>query len=340
MRRPPGMRRLLPSLIIALLLPATAQAGVRVSAFYYPWYGTSARDGSFQHWAQHGHAPPNDIASSYYPLRGLYSSSDTLVTSRQMDDMRAAGIDEVAVSWWGQGSPEDIRLPEVVAAAQDDGLSVAVHLEPYAGRTVASTVADVVYLRRYGIRTFYVYRPLDLPVADWAAASAALHADGSTLFAQTALVGAAAAGKFDGVYTYDIVVYGARMFGRLCAEAHAVKLLCAPSVGPGYDARRGSGDPVVKPRRNGATYDSMWKTAIASRADRVTITSYNEWHEGTQIEPASSSPSWHGRYRYLTYDGAWGLHGVAAEEAYLTRTRYWADVFRNTSPLQPKTKAS
>jgi hypothetical protein len=327
-------------LIIALLLPATAQAGVRVSAFYYPWYGTSARDGSFQHWAQRGHAPPNDIASSYYPLRGLYSSSDTLVTSRQMDDMRAAGIDEVAVSWWGQGSPEDIRLPEIVAAAQDDGLSVAVHLEPYAGRTVASTVADLVYLRRYGIRTFYVYRPLDLPVADWAAASAALHADGSTLFAQTALVGAAAAGGFDGVYTYDIVVYGSRMFGRFCAEAHAVKLLCAPSVGPGYDARRGSGDPVVKPRRNGATYDSMWKAAIASGADRVTITSYNEWHEGTQIEPASSSPARRGRYRYLSYDGAWGLHGVAAEEAYLTRTRYWADVFRNTSPVQPKTKAS
>ncbi|MFL5963350.1 MAG: alpha-mannosidase [Gaiellaceae bacterium] len=334
------MWRLLPSLIIALLLPATAQAGVRVSAFYYPWYGTSARDGSFQHWAQRGHAPPNDIASSYYPLRGLYSSSDALVTSRQMDDMRGAGIDEVAISWWGQGSPEDIRLPEVVAAAQDDGLSVAVHLEPYAGRTVASTVADLVYLRRYGIRTFYVYRPLDLPVADWAAAKTALHADGSMLFAQTALVGAAAAGGFDGVYTYDIVVYGASKFGRLCAQAHEAKLLCAPSVGPGYDARRGSGDPVVKPRRNGATYDSMWKTAIRAGADLVTITSYNEWHEGTQIEPASSSPTRRGRYRYLSYDGAWGLHGVAAEDAYLTRTRYWADVFRNTSPVQPKTKAS
>ena len=64
-------------------------------------------------------------------------------------------------------------------------------------------------------------------------------------------------------------------------------LLCAPSVGPGYDARRGSGDPRVKPRRNGATYDAMWRAAIAAKADRVTITSFNEWHEGTQIEPAA-----------------------------------------------------
>jgi len=334
------MRRLLSSLILALLLPVTAQASVRVSAFYYPWYGTSSRDGAFQHWSQRGHTPPNDIASAYYPLRGLYSSSDTLVIAQQMDEIRTAGIDEIAVSWWGQGSPEDIRLPEVIVAARADGIAVAVHLEPYAGRTVASTVADVVYLRRYGVRTFYVYRPLDLPIGDWAAAKGALHADGSTMFAQTALVGAAAAAGFDGVYTYDIVVYSGGKFARLCTEAHALKLLCAPSVGPGYDARRGSGDPVVKSRRDGATYDSMWKMAIQAGADRVTITSYNEWHEGTQIEPASSSAKRRGAYRYFTYDGAWGLHGAAAENAYLTRTRYWTDVFRSTSPVQPKTKAS
>jgi glycoprotein endo-alpha-1,2-mannosidase len=334
------MRRLLTSLILALLLPATAQAGVRVSAFYYPWYGTSSLDGAYQHWSQRGHTPPNDIASAYYPLRGLYSSSDALVTAGQMAEIRAAGIDEIAVSWWGQGSPEDLRLPEVVAAARADGITVAVHMEPYAGRTVASTVDDLDYLRRYGIRTFYVYRPLDLPIADWAAAKAALHAGGSTVFAQTALVGAAAAAGFDGVYTYDVVVYGGGKFSRLCEQAHAMKLLCAPSVGPGYDARRGSGDPMVKPRRNGATYDSMWKAAIQAGADRVTITSYNEWHEGTQIEPASSSPTRRGRYRYLSYEGAWGLHGLAAEDAYLTRTRYWSDVFRKTSPVQPKTKAS
>jgi hypothetical protein len=135
-------------------------------------------------------------------------------------------------------------------------------------------------------------------------------------------------------------VYGGGKFARLCAQARAKNLLCAPSVGPGYDARRGSGDPVVKRRRKGATYDSMWRMAIAAHPDRVTITSYNEWHEGTQIEPASSTLRRPGRYRYLTYEGAWGLHGVAAEDAYLTRTRYWADVLRKTSPVQLKTRAS
>ena len=332
------MRRLALGLLLFLVLPATAQAGVRVSAFYYVWYGTPSLDGGYQHWSQHGHTPPDDIASSYYPAAGIYSSSDSLVISRQMDELRSAHVDEVAVSWWGRGSAEDKRLPLVISAAHADGLSVAAHLEPYAGRTVATTVADVAYLRTLGIRTFYVYRAPDDPSGDWQLARAALHAGGTTLYAQTALVGWAASAGFDGVYTYDIVVYGADKFRRLCAQAHKRGLKCAPSVGPGYDARRGSGDPTLKSRRDGATYDSMWKMAIAAGADRVTITSFNEWHEGTQIEPAAP-PQRRGRYRYLSYDGAWGLHGVAAENAYLDRTAYWADVFRKTSPVQLNTSA-
>jgi hypothetical protein len=334
------MRRFILCALLVLVVPASAQAAAaRVTAFYYPWYGTSSADGSYRHWSQDGHAPPNDIASAYYPARGLYSSSDRLVVSAQMDEIRAAGIDTIAVSWWGRGSQEDARLPLVVADARADGIAVAAHLEPYAGRTVASIVADVAYLRTYGITTFYVYRPLDLPVTDWAAAHDALHAGGSVLFAQTGMAGAAAAARFDGIYTYDIVTYGGDKFARICAEAHAVHLLCAPSVGPGYDARRGDGDPRVKPRRNGATYDAMWRAALAAHPDAVTITSFNEWHEGTQIEPADT-PKRHGRYRYLSYDGAWGLHGVGAEFAYLVRTRYWSDVFRSTSLAQPKIKAS
>ena len=66
-----------------------------------------------------GHAPPNDIASAYYPARGH------LLVRRPARDRRSrwtrsstAGIDEIAVSWWGRGSPEDPRLPAVIAAAR------------------------------------------------------------------------------------------------------------------------------------------------------------------------------------------------------------------------------
>jgi glycoprotein endo-alpha-1,2-mannosidase len=334
------MRLFLLGLVVALAVPANAVAGGRVSAFYYPWYGTSATDGSYQHWSQDGHAPPNDIASSYYPAIGLYSSSDSLVIDAQMGEIHAAGIDEIAVSWWGRGSPEDLRMPAIVASATKHGITVAAHIEPYHGRSVESIANDIAYLAGlYGISTYYVYRALDFSPADWAENHPLLHpVPDITVYAQTALAGAAAAARFDGVYTYDIVTYGGNTLHRLCTEAHAMHLLCAPSVGPGYDARRGSGDPAIKPRRQGQTYDAMWRAAISSGADSVTITSFNEWHEGTQIEPAM--PRRRARYRYLSYDGAWGLHGAAAASAYLTRTRYWANVFRSTSPAQPKTNAS
>ena len=258
------MRQLLLGLVlVALCLPASALADVRVSAFYYPWYGTPAHDGIYRHWSQR--RPP---AAGRHRVVVLPGPRPVLVgrpaRRRRPDERDPRRRDR-----------RDRRLvvgPRLrrglTAAAPDrrraraDGIAVAAHLEPYDGRTVASTVADVAYLRSLGVRTFYVYRALDLPVADWAAARPALHAGGSTLFAQTQLVGAAAAAGFDGVYTYDIVTFGGGMFHRLCDEAHARHLLCAPSVGPGYDARRGSGDPVVKWRRHGATYDAMWRAAI------------------------------------------------------------------------------
>jgi glycoprotein endo-alpha-1,2-mannosidase len=337
------MRRILVLCALAALLSSGAAraAGARVVAFYYPWYGTPALDGAYDHWSQNGHVPPDDIASAFYPAGGPYSSSDPLVVARQMQEIKNAGIDEIAVSWWGRGSQEDGRLGAVVAAAHAAGVAVAAHLEPYSGRSVAGTVSDVAYLEStYGIRTFYVYRPFDFPVADWTAASQALHAGGATFFAQTALVGAAAAARFDGVYTYDILTYGGNKFARFCNEAHHMHLLCAPSVGPGYNARRADGDQRVKLRRHGHTYDSMWRAAIAASPDQVTITSFNEWHEGTQIEPAAPAGR-HGSYlhRYLGYDGAYGLFGAAAGTAYLDRTRYWSNVFRSTSPAQLKTRA-
>jgi len=66
----------------------------------------------------------------------------------------------------------------------------------------------------------------------------------------------------------------------------------------------------------------MWRGAIRAGADLVTVTSYNEWHEGTQIEAART-----GKRGYQSYDGAWGLRGAAAETAYLQRTAYWTDRF-------------
>ena len=323
------MRKLLLSVLLALLVaPASARAAQGVSIFYYPWYGAPSLDGSYEHWQQNNHAPPFDLGTTFYPARGPYSSSSQAVLDRQMTELAAAGVDEVVSSWWGRGSPEDRRLPAVVAAANTHGLAVAVHLEPYPGRTAATLEADVEHLKSVGISDFYVYQPQDLPAADWKALIAK-EADVRFL-AQTAVPGLAAAGGFAGLYTYDILVHGGNTFARICAQARALHLLCAPSVGPGYDAVRATGDVRVKPRRNGATYDAMWHAALAAHADLVTITSYNEWNEGTQIEPAAIAP----RAGYATYAGTYGVHDGSAAYAYLARTAFWTRGAAGVSPAR------
>ena len=301
--------------------PAQVPLTPSVAIFFYPWYGTPTLNGSYEHWEQDGAQPPLSIASNFYPARGVYSSTDADVLRSQMADIVGARIDTVIVSWWGTGSVEDQRLPEVMQAAAAAGLKVAVQLEPYPGRTPESTAADIARLQALGITDFYVYDSTLDDDASWAAVNRTL--TGVRVFANTALPGKAAAGGFTGFYTYDVFTYTGSSFQRLCRSAAARGLLCAPSVGPGFDARRATGSPDVRPRLRGATYDYMWRQAIAAQPPIVTITSYNEWHEGTQIEPARYAGA-----GYDSYDGAWGLHGQAAQRAYLDRTAFWADRYR------------
>jgi len=300
-------------------MPALAHAG-NVAVFYYPWYGTPGADGAWQQWSQNSHRPPTDLYSRFYPALGPYSSSDPGVVSLQMAEIASAGIDEVVVSWWGRGSGTDQRLPLVLSAARRDRLTVALHLEPYANRTAATVADDLAYAASLGIRDVYVYHPRDIDAADWTALRATAPPS-LRLFAGTERVGFAAAAHFDGVYTYDFVTYTGARFARYCHQARAMHLLCAPSVGPGYDGRRAGEPPSGRSRAKGATYDRMWTAAVAASPDMVTITSFNEWGEGSQIEPAQAHAG------YSCYDGSWGLTGTAAETAYLTRTAYWAGRF-------------
>ena len=322
------MRLVVCALAALFLAPAAARAA-ETSIFYYPWWGTPKQDGKYLHWNKGGHLPPHDLASTFYPSRGPYSSRNWKILSQHMTDIARAGIDEVVSSWWGLGSPEAARLPVLMRAAWKHHLDVAVHMEPYEkwDRTRAVVQADLTYLRDLGVGRVYVYRPFDPLISDddWLELTAAFPS--IEFLAQTSDAARAAAAGFDGVYTYDVLNIKGGAFAGLCARARAAGIACAPSVGPGFSATRATSDNRVRSRREGATYDGMWRAAIAARPQRITITSYNEWHEGTQIEPARrQTDSLYGAY--ASYEGAYGKTGKAAERAYLVRTKYWTAVYR------------
>ena len=99
------------------------------------------------------------------------------------------------------------------------------------------------------------------------------------------------------MYTYDGIA-GATAPGWKNASdfCKANGLVWAPSVAPGYlDDRAvpGNTTPTVD-RDNGATYDRQWNNALAPATGGaptwVSVTSFNEWHEGSILEPARSNP--------------------------------------------------
>src|SRR5262249_62261375 len=83
--------------------PGLAEGPPIVSAFFYPWFG-SPEDGGYAHWAENGHAPPDDIASNYYPAYGPYSSSNSAVIAVQLGEAAPAGIEEPAGAGGGEAS--------------------------------------------------------------------------------------------------------------------------------------------------------------------------------------------------------------------------------------------
>ena len=77
-----------------------------------------------------------------------------------------------------------------------------------------------------------------------------------------------------------------------------------------------------KERENGGYYDQMWTAAHNIQPAMISITSFNEWHEGTQIEPAV--PKILDSYTYSDYT-------PLEPDYYLKKTKEWIDKF---DPIQ------
>src|SRR5207247_8757708 len=84
----------------------------------------------------------------------------------------------------------------------------------------------------------------------------------------------------------DVRAWAARYFANGAKlTRNRGRIMCAV-VSPGYDARKAYHINHQSDRRDGQTYRVMWEEAIKAKPDWVTITSWNEWLEGTEIEPS------------------------------------------------------
>ncbi|XP_067281747.1 glycoprotein endo-alpha-1,2-mannosidase-like protein [Pseudorasbora parva] len=344
-----------------------------IHIFYYLWYGSPQMDGSYIHWdhvlvphwdpkiaASHPkgqHNPPDDIASSYYPELGPYSSRDPDVIESHMAQIEAAAAGVVVLSWYPpdvadeHGKPSEDLVPAVMDAAHRHSIKVAFHLQPYKGRTDLSVHDNIKYIiDKYGnhgafyrfksstgkvLPLFYVYDSYLMSPEAWAEL---LTVRGSHSLRGTPYDGIfialiveerhkqdIQAGGFDGMYTY--FASNGFSFGSSHQNWKAIKAFCdknnllfVPSAGPGYidTAVRPWNNHNTRNRVNGRYYETSLQAAISIRPDIITVTSFNEWHEGTQIERAV--PKKTVARLYLDYKPHQPDH-------YLELTRKWAEHF-------------
>lgn len=329
-----------------------------IFGFYYNWYGNTETDGKEIHWAhgviqQKDYKGPaefipggENLASNFYPELRSYSSTDSATIARHMQMMAQARIGVVVVTWWGNSYHGTEALPILMNEAQRQGLKVCFRIEPYAGRSAGSVRENIksilsqfgqypAFYRISGKPCFFIYDSYLIPAQEWASL---LQPDGSITIRGTEL-DAVMIGLWvkkgeeeyfiqsgmDGYYTYFAATgftYGSTPanWTYLQRWANDHEKIFIPCVGPGYiDTRvRPWNEQTTRDRENGKYYDRMFESALNSKVSYIGITSFNEWHEGTQIEPAI--PFECPEYKYLDYL-------PLAPDYYLKRTAYWAGKF-------------
>jgi len=309
---------------LALLLvtvPSTGRAaepGPRLFVHVMPWYeAPPTASGWGWHWTMNRFDPgapaagERSIASHYTPAIGPYDSSDPHVIEYQTLSMRVAGVDGLIVDWYGR---EDFRdwpalhraTERIVAGAERAGLSFAVC---YEDQTVTALVdAGRLPAAR---RVEHAAGELRWVVEGWCRRPAYARVGGKPL-----LLSFGHEGLDDAEWSLVLEKVGTPLayLGEHRRRPAADGAFDWPLPREGVAATHAFGErsrgwplvlPVAYPRfhdiyaeagvheswgriddAGGGTFRETLRVALGSGAGMVQVATWNDWGEGTQIEPS------------------------------------------------------
>jgi hypothetical protein len=266
------------------------------AAFYYPWFPEA--------WNQAGVNP----YTHFHPALGFYDSGVTATIARHLEQLRYARVQVAISSWWGQGHHTDQRLPTLLQTTRATGSPVrwAVYYEPegWGDPSVAQLTADLTYLRdRYAADPAYLriggrfvvfaYGDANDSCATaerWRAANAKI---GAYLVLKVVAGYGACAAQPDGWHQYAPAQ-------RTDSQGNQ-----AFAVSPGFWLAT---DSAPRLARDITCFRRAVRDMVASKARWQLITTFDEWGEGTSVEPAQEwlSPSPHGAYLDALHDDGAG----------------------------------
>jgi hypothetical protein len=304
-------------LLAMMLLARTALCEPQVLAHYMPWFKAEPKpDGTiaWSHWQWFGKGPkhdPNDIlpsgqrdiASVYYPLAGPYDGRDPLVLEYHMLSAKAAGIEGFVADWYGPGEYTDQVFAGMVKAAEQYRMKVAICLEeksffpPYSKAKSRAEAMEVMraqvrhVISRYGSSPAYLRRaerPVFFIFPGWeqtALGPNTFSADEMREFREDILL----VGPDAYVWTADGQPRQPRYEKMQAARKSGQIGYWVGGVCPGFNDTGvwgwGNG-PRITDRRGTAEYEEQWQDVLRYRPDAVQVITWNDFGEGTTIEPA------------------------------------------------------
>jgi Glycosyl hydrolase family 99/Fibronectin type III domain len=258
------------------------------ATFYYPWFPET--------W---GNVTTPD--TQYHPTAGFYSSDTASVITKHIQEMTYAGLDASIASWWGQGQhKENTRIPALLnnSANSSNGKNLKWSLyyeqEAYGDPTVAQITSDLTYIKNnYASNANYLQingKPVIFVYdsgTDTCATAQRWH-DANTVGFYVVLK------VFSGYATCATQPDGWHQYGPASATDSQGKY--SYSISPGFFKYNET--TARLPRLSAAAWTNSVNAMVASNAQFQLVTTFNEWGEGTAVEPANewASASGYGTY--------------------------------------------
>jgi hypothetical protein len=266
--------------------PTPSNTGL-VAAFYYGWYPSSF----------------GFPGSRFHPTAGHYDSKDINTVRRQIDQMRYGGIQAGIASWWGPGHSTDQAFPVGLAASEGTPFKWSIYYEPegpgHANQSPDQLRASLQYLAdRYFNHPNYLRIDGKPVVFVWPDPND--RCDMVTRWNQANTLGLHIVQKrFPG---YASCGDQPNSWHDYSPDRYQIEVKpWSFSVGPGFYRY----DEAPRLARDPAKFEAAVRAMAASTAMWKLVTTFNEWGEGTAIEPAQewASPSGYGVYLDI-------MHGV------------------------------
>jgi hypothetical protein len=280
-----------------------------VLAFYYNWFDDKT-------W--------NLNALSDLPVV-KYASRDPAIMSHHIQQAKGVGIDAFIVSWWGAGNQTDDNFKVMLDLARQANFRVAIDFEvnsPFY-RSKNDVVQSLKYLMAtYAYHPAYLnaittangaqncgvlpsqikncgnskpviffWRQQMYTVDEWKAIRDQVDPERRTLWIDEG-TDETYLRVFDGHHLY-MIAWARNPFAELNKWPRRIRnfgpdKIWVATVNPGADNRKVPTQPekVVRDRENGNYYRETWHAAFSTYPDWIMITSWNEWPEGTMIEPS------------------------------------------------------